>query len=95
MTSQKMSYIMSTDRTDKDLSNNKAVVMMLEKIVKLGDYRKKANITQKAMAERLQLSERQYRRLEKGDCSPDIWQACELAQILNTPINNIWFVKPV
>lgn len=51
--------------------------------MKIKEYRKKATkLTQKDMADTLKLSERQYRRIENGQSSPDIWTAIQIGDAL-------------
>ena len=54
---------------------------MLEKIIQVKEYRK-GKFTQKEMSDTLELSERQYRRIEKGVSNPDIWTAIQIADLL-------------
>ena len=58
-------------------------------VVKISDYRK-GKFTQQEMAEKMRLSVRQYRRIEKDDCTPDIWTVYKIADILGTTVNNLW-----
>ena len=60
----------------------KGVVIVQKKLVKIEEYRKKQKVLQKEMADMLGLSERQYRRIEKGDCSPNAWEAIRIADRL-------------
>lgn len=55
---------------------------MLKKIVRIEEYRKNQKVLQKEMADMLGLSERQYRRIEKGICSPNAWEAIRIADRL-------------
>ena len=63
--------------------------MVNKGIVKISEYRK-GKFTQQEMADKLNLSERQYRRIEKDDCTPDIWTGYKIADILGTKIENLW-----
>ena len=56
---------------------------------KIDQYRK-GKFSQKELAKMLGLSERQYRRIEKDECTPDIWTAYKIATILGTSITNLW-----
>ena len=55
---------------------------MENKTVRIEQYRRKKRVLQKEMADMLGLSERQYRRIEKGDCSPNAWEAIRIADRL-------------
>ena len=55
---------------------------MQTRIVNIRSFRKQKRILQKEMADMLGLSERQYRRIEKGVCSPDPWEAIKIADKL-------------
>jgi DNA-binding XRE family transcriptional regulator len=52
------------------------------KTVRIEQYRRKKRVLQREMADMLGLSERQYRRIEKGDCSPNAWEAIRIADRL-------------
>ena len=69
--------------------------MMKEKIMKLSEFRKR-NHTQKEMADILKISERQYRRIEKDVCKPDIWTAIKIADALGVEnLRELWnYNKP-
>lgn len=68
--------------------------MMTEEIVRIGELRK-GKFTQKEMADMLNLSERQYRRIEKNDCKPDIWSAIKIADALGViDLREIWGENP-
>ncbi|MBR4382109.1 MAG: helix-turn-helix transcriptional regulator [Selenomonadaceae bacterium] len=48
------------------------------------------------MATMLNLSERQYRRIEKNDCKPDIWSAIRIADALGVQdLRELWKRKEV
>lgn len=66
--------------------------MMKNKTVKIDEYRK-GKFTQQEMASKLKLSERQYRRIEKDDCTPDIWTAYKIASILGTTVDKLWNIE--
>lgn len=66
--------------------------MMKNKTVKIDEYRK-GKFTQQEMANKLSLSTRQYRRIEKDDCTPDIWTAYKIANILETTVDKLWNVS--
>ncbi len=55
---------------------------MENKTVRIEQYRRKKRVLQREMADMLGLSERQYRRIEKGDCSPNAWEAIRIADRL-------------
>ena len=64
--------------------------MMTEEIVRIGEFRK-GKFTQKEMADILNLSERQYRRIEKNICKPDIWSALKIADALGVrDLRELW-----
>lgn len=63
--------------------------MMKKGTVEISECRK-GKFTQQDMANKLNLSERQYRRIEKDDCSPDIWTAYKIAEILETTVDKLW-----
>jgi DNA-binding XRE family transcriptional regulator len=58
------------------------VVIVENKTVRIEQYRRKKRVLQREMADMLGLSERQYRRIEKGDCSPNAWEAIRIADRL-------------
>ena len=66
--------------------------MMKNNAVKIDEYRK-GKFTQQEMANKLNLSERQYRRIEKDDCTPDIWTAYKIASILGTTVDKLWNIE--
>lgn len=47
-------------------------------------------LTQKDMARILQLSERQYRRIECETSLPDVRTAIRIAKALNTTVERLW-----
>ena len=50
---------------------------------------------QKAMADLLGLSERQYRRIECGTSAPDIWTAIRIADVLGVmDLRTLWGGNP-
>lgn len=51
-------------------------------------------LTQKDMAKILQLSERQYRRIECGKSLPDVRTAIRISKTLNTTVENLWGSNP-
>lgn len=55
--------------------------MMTTQITRISEFRK-GKLSQKEMAGKLNLSERQYRRIEKNVCKPDIWTAIQIADTL-------------
>lgn len=55
--------------------------MMKNQVTRISEFRK-GKFTQKEMADMLNVSERQYRRIEKNDCKPDIWSAIKIADAL-------------
>lgn len=55
---------------------------MQKNTVRIEEFRKSKRILQREMADMLGLSERQYRRIEKGDCSPNAWEAIRIADRL-------------
>ena len=64
--------------------------MMREQITKISEFRK-GKFTQKEMADMLNLSERQYRRIEKNICKPDIWSAIKIADVLGVQnLRDLW-----
>lgn len=64
--------------------------MMKERIVKINEVRK-GKLTQKDMAAKLNISERQYRRIEKNECNPDIWTAFKIADALGVDnLRELW-----
>jgi DNA-binding XRE family transcriptional regulator len=58
------------------------VVIVQKNKVRIEEFRKSKRILQREMADMLGLSERQYRRIEKGDCSPNAWEAIRIADRL-------------
>lgn len=63
---------------------------MKEEIVRIGEFRR-GKFTQKEMANMLNLSERQYRRIEKNICKPDIWSAIRIADALEVKdLRELW-----
>jgi DNA-binding XRE family transcriptional regulator len=58
------------------------VVIVQKNTVRIEEFRKSKRILQREMADMLGLSERQYRRIEKGDCSPNAWEAIRIADRL-------------
>ncbi len=67
---------------------------MIEEIVRIGAFRK-GKFTQKEMADMLNLSERQYRRIEKNICKPDIWSAIRIADALGVKdLRELWGSNP-
>lgn len=67
--------------------------MMKKEITRIREFRK-GKFTQKEMASLLNLSERQYRRIEKNDCKPDIWSAIKIANALGVQdLREIWVQK--
>ena len=67
--------------------------MVSEQITRISEYRK-GKFLQKEMAVMLNLSERQYRRIEKNDCKPDIWTAIRIADALGVQdLRELWNVK--
>lgn len=68
--------------------------MMTEEITRIGEFRK-GKFTQKEMANMLNLSERQYRRIEKNICKPDIWTAIQIANALGViDLRILWGREP-
>ncbi len=69
--------------------------MVKEKILKISELRK-GKRTQKEMADILNISERQYRRIEKDVCKPDIWTAIKIADALGVEnLRELWnYNKP-
>ena len=63
-------------------SVTKGVVMVSVRTVHIKEYRKALRIPQREMADMLGLSERQYRRIEKGVCSPNAWETIAIADKL-------------
>lgn len=64
--------------------------MMTKQMTLLSDFRK-GKFTQKELAEKLKLSERQYRRIEKNVCHPDIWSAIKIADALGVrDLRELW-----
>ena len=49
--------------------------------------------TQKDMANTLNLSERQYRRIEQGISKPDVWTAIRIAQALGTTVEKLFLIN--
>lgn len=47
-------------------------------------------ITQKDMANTLNISERQYRRLEQEESLPNVKVAIRIAKMFNTSVERIW-----
>jgi DNA-binding XRE family transcriptional regulator len=58
------------------------VVIVQKNTVRIEEFRKSKRILQREMADMLGLSERQYRRIEKGVCSPNAWEAIRIADRL-------------
>jgi DNA-binding XRE family transcriptional regulator len=58
------------------------VVIVQKNTVRIEEFRKSKRILQREMADMLGLSERQYQRIEKGDCSPNAWEAIRIADRL-------------
>ena len=69
--------------------------MVKEKILKISELRK-GKRTQKEMADILNISERQYRRIEKDVCKPDIWTTIKIADALGVKdLRDLWnYNKP-
>ena len=68
---------------------------MENKTVRIEQYRRKKRVLQKEMADMLGLSERQYRRIEKGDCSPNAWEAIRIADRLGVKdLRLLWSSSP-
>ena len=68
--------------------------MMKEQVIRIGEFRK-GKFTQKEMADMLNLSERQYRRIEKNICKPDIWSAIKIANALGVKdLRELWGSNP-
>lgn len=66
---------------------------MKEQITKVSKFRR-GKFTQKEMADMLNLSERQYRRVEKNVCKPDIWTAIKIADALGVEnLRDLWRQK--
>lgn len=66
---------------------------MKEQITKVSEFRR-GKFTQKEMADMLNLSERQYRRVEKNVCKPDIWTAIKIADALGVEnLRDLWRQK--
>lgn len=64
--------------------------MVKEKILKISEFRKGKH-TQKEMADILEMSERQYRRIEKDVCKPDIWIEIKIADALGVRnLRDLW-----
>ena len=64
--------------------------MMTEQTTRIGEFRK-GKFTQKKIADLLNLSERQYRRIEKNDCKPDVWSAIKIADALGVrDLRELW-----
>ena len=60
---------------------------------KLTHYRKKANLTQKQMAEKLGISESYYCQLENGNRRMSLNMALDISAILCVNPNEIFFAK--
>lgn len=55
------------------------------------EFRKNSTLRQKDMATALNISIRQYSRIENGVSSPDIWTAIRIADLLGVKdIRKIW-----
>ena len=68
--------------------------MMAEQVTRIAEFRK-GKFTQIEMAKMLNLSERQFRRIEKNVCKPDIWSAIQIADALNVQdLRELWKVNP-
>lgn len=64
--------------------------MMRQRNVRINEARK-GKFTQKDMAAKLNISERQYRRIEKDECTPDIWTAFKIADALGVEnLRELW-----
>lgn len=69
----------------------KGVVIVQTREVHVKEYRKKNGLLQKEMADMLGVTERQYRRIEKGVCSPDVWDIIRIADRLGVKdIRLLW-----
>ena len=55
-----------------------------------GGRAEEKKLKQKAMADLLGLSERQYRRIECGTSAPDIWTAIRIAKALDSTVEELW-----
>ena len=53
---------------------------------KLKEYRKKANLSQEQVAEKVGLAEKHYGRLERGACMPALETFFKLISVLNIPL---------
>lgn len=66
--------------------------MLSTQITRISEFRKD-KFLQKEMASKLNLSERQYRRIEKNICKPDIWTAIRIADALGVQdLRELWQV---
>lgn len=54
---------------------------------KLKEYRKKANFSQEKIAEKTNLAEKHYGRLERGICTPTLETFFKLINALNIPLS--------
>ena len=60
------------------------------------EFRKNSTLRQKDMAKALNISIRQYSRIENGVSSPDIWTAIRIADLLGVKdIRKIWNTQTI
>lgn len=64
-------------------------------VLKLVEYRKKANLTQYQVSTALNVSQSYYSRLEKGKGFPDAKQILQLCEIFNCTPNDLFGIKGV
>ena len=63
---------------------------MKQRNVRINEVRK-GKFTQKDMAAKLNISERQYHRIEKDECTPDVWTAFKIADALGVDnLRELW-----
>lgn len=54
--------------------------------VQIAKYRKKANLTQSELAQKLNYSDKSVSKWERGEGAPDIYVLLEMAKLLNVPL---------
>lgn len=56
----------------------------------LKQRRKELNLTQKQVADRLEIAESAYQRYERGDCVPLVSMALRIAKVLETTVEALY-----
>ncbi len=62
---------------------------------KIKEFREEKGLTQTELAERIGVSRQTIYSLEKGDYNPSLTLSLKIAEVLNKPLNNIFFLEPV